>query len=71
MSSWYAGVKDSNGVDAHKHVVANNTSQQSQTLSGRGESPSNGSTYRPWSGKLHEKTSPTGFSNAYGKEKRR
>jgi hypothetical protein len=34
MSSWYADVKDSIGVDAHEHVVAKNASQQSQTLSG-------------------------------------
>jgi hypothetical protein len=34
MSSWYADVKNSIGADAHKHVVAKNAGQQSQTLNG-------------------------------------
>ncbi len=34
MSSGYANVKDTIGVDADEHVVAKNAGQQSQTLSG-------------------------------------
>jgi hypothetical protein len=52
MSNWYADVKDTIGADADKHVVVKNAGQQSQTLSGPRESPSSGSTNRPWSGRL-------------------
>jgi hypothetical protein len=38
ISNWYANVKDSIRANAHKHVVVNNASQQSQTLSGPRES---------------------------------
>ncbi len=71
MNSWYANVKDSIGADAHEHVVAKNAGQQSQTLSGPRESPSNGSTNRPWSGRLHHNNSPTNTGDASykGKEK--
>jgi hypothetical protein len=50
MNSWYADVKDTIGADADEHVVTKNAGQQSQTLSGPRESPSSGSTNRPWSG---------------------
>jgi len=71
MSSWYADVKDCIGADAHKHVVAKNVGQQSQSLSGPRESPSSGSTNRPWSGRLHHNRSPTNTGDASykGKEK--
>jgi hypothetical protein len=71
MSSWYAYVKDSIGADAHKHVVAKNAGQQSQTLSGPQESPSSGSTNRPWSGRLRHNNNPTNIGDASykGKEK--
>jgi hypothetical protein len=71
MNSWYANVKDSIGADAHKHVVAKNAGQQSQTLNGPRESPSSGSTNRPWSGRLRNNSSPTNTSDASykGKEK--
>jgi len=38
MSSWYADVKNTIGVDVDEHVVAKNAGQQSQTLSGPRES---------------------------------
>jgi hypothetical protein len=71
MSIWYADVKDYIKADAHKHVVAKNASQQSQTLNGPRESPSNGFTNRPWSGRLRHNSSPTNTSDASykGKEK--
>jgi hypothetical protein len=52
-------------------VVAKNASQQSQTLSGPQESPSNGSTNRPWSGRLRHNSSltNTGDASYKGKEK--
>jgi len=64
-------VKDTIGVDANEHVVVNNASQQSQTLSGPRESPSSGSTNRPWSGRLRHNSSPTNTGDASykGKEK--
>ncbi|MDM1715273.1 hypothetical protein HX137_32225, partial [Pseudomonas sp. 165] len=64
MSSWYADVKDSIGANAHEQVVAKNTGQQSQTLSGPGESSSSVSIDRPWSGKLRQNTSPANTSDA-------
>jgi hypothetical protein len=71
MNSWYADVKDTIGVDANEHVVVNNAGQQSQTLSGPRESPSSGSTNRPWSGRLRHNSSPTNTGDASykGKEK--
>jgi hypothetical protein len=71
MSSWYDDVKDSIGADAHEHVVAKNAGQQSQTLSGPRESPSSGSTNRPWSGRLRHNNNPTNTCDASykGKEK--
>ncbi len=64
-------MKDTIGVDANEHVVVNNASQQSQTLSGPRESPSSGSTNRPWSGRLRHNSSPTNTGDASykGKEK--
>jgi hypothetical protein len=71
MSSWYANVKDIIEADADEHVVAKNAGQQSQTLSGPRESSSNGSTNRPWSGRLRHNSNPTNTSDASykGKEK--
>jgi hypothetical protein len=71
MSSWYADVKDTIGAVADEHVVAKNAGQQSQTLSGPRESPSSGSTNRPWSGRLRHNSSPTNTGDASykGKEK--
>jgi len=52
-------------------VVAKNVGQQSQTWSGPRESPSSGSTNRPWSGRLRHNNSPTNTGDASykGKEK--
>jgi hypothetical protein len=52
-------------------VVAKNAGQQSQTLSGPRESPSSGTTNRPWSGKLHHNSNSTTTCDASykGKEK--
>jgi len=71
MSNWYVNVKDSIGANAHEHVVAKNVGQQSQTLSGPRESPSSGSSNRPWSGRLRHNSSPTNIGDASykGKEK--
>jgi hypothetical protein len=71
MNSWYADVKDTIGADTDEHVVAKNAGQQSQTLSGPRESPSSGSTNRPWSGRLRHNSSPTntGYASYKGKEK--
>jgi hypothetical protein len=71
MSSWYADLKDTIGADANEHVVVKNASQQSQTLSEPRESPSSGSTNRPWSGRLRHNSSPTNTGDASykGKEK--
>jgi len=71
MSSWYADVKNTIGVDVDEHVVAKDVGQQSQTLSGPRESPSSGSTNRPWSGRLRHNGSPTNTGDASykGKEK--
>jgi len=71
MSSGYADVKDTIGADTDEHVVAKNAGQQSQTLSGPRESPSSGSTNRPWSGRLRHNSSPinTGDASYKGKEK--
>ena len=59
--------KDAIGADVNGNVVAENVSQQSQTLSGPGESSSSQSIERPWSGRLH----PASSENASykGKEK--
>jgi hypothetical protein len=71
MSSWYVDVKDTIGADANEHVVVKNAGQQSQTLSGPRESPSSGSTNKPWSGRLRHNNSPTNTGDASykGKEK--
>ena len=48
MSSWYA-VEKSIGADVSENVAAQDACQQSQTLSGPGESSSGAkSDYRPW-----------------------
>ena len=61
LSSWYAA----------KNVVVENVSQQSQTLSGPGESLGSRSIDRPWSGRLHAQISPASLENVSqkGKEK--
>jgi hypothetical protein len=71
MGSWYADVKDTIGAYANEHVVVKNADQQSQTLSRPRESPSSGSTNRPWSGRLRHNISPTNTGDASykGKEK--
>jgi hypothetical protein len=71
MNTWYANVKDSIGVDAHKHVVAKNAGQQSQTLSGPRESHSSGSINRPWSGRLRHNNSLTNTGDASYKGKKK
>jgi len=71
MNRWYADVKNSIGANAHKHVVVKNVGQQSQTLSGPQESPSSGSSNKPWSGRLCHNSSPINIGDASykGKEK--
>ena len=51
MSSWYSAKKVV-GADLDENVVAENVRQESQTLSGPGESSCSKSVDKPWSGKL-------------------
>ena len=50
MSSWYSAKKVV-GADLDENVVAENVRQESQTLSGPGESSCSKSVDKPWSGK--------------------
>ena len=60
MSSWYSDVNEDVGIEIEEKVVAQKIGQQSQTLSGPRESSSQGSIYRPWSGRLRGKgTAPS------------
>ena len=71
MSSWYNDVSDGVGAEVKEQVVAQKIGQQSQTLSGPRESPSQGSIDRPWSGRLRGKVTPPSTSHVSrkGKEK--
>ena len=52
MSNWYSAKKVAR-TDLDENVVAEIVQQESQTLSGRGESSCSKSKDKPWSGKLH------------------
>ena len=71
MSSWYSDVNEDVGAEIKEKVVAQKIGQQSQTLSGPRESPSQGSVDRPWSGRLRGKGTPpsTPHVSQKGKEK--
>jgi hypothetical protein len=63
MSSWYAA-ETVIGGDVSESVVAHDVSQQSQTLSGPGESSSGAkSDNRPWSGRTRSQTNFVGTEN--------
>ena len=64
LKSWYSDANDGIGADVKESVGAENAGSQSQNLSRPKGSPSTGSIENPWSGRLCEKTSPTGSSNA-------
>ena len=71
MSNWYA-LETVIGADVSESVVAQDVSQQSQTLSGPGES-SSGVEFdnKPWSGRTRSQTNFVGIENVSqnGKEK--
>lgn len=69
MSSWYNARKVLRGADLEENVSAENGRQESQALSGRGESSCSKSVNKPWSGQSSQQVQVATNVRQKGKEK--